>query len=429
MAIFSEIGRLRSVLVHRPGAEVEAMTPSTAQELLYNDIVPVAEVQREHDELRAVLSVVAETVEIDDVLRDLAAERDGLHPLATALSGGDSRLCDELLIRWRDSTPEEIVGDCVRGYRREPRRLTEAVAGRSFAVPPLPNLYFTRDTSFVVFERAFRSAMASPVRSSESALVAHVLKSMGLTVDEALAHVEGDGRHTGAARLGDPDAFKVEGGDVLVLDDDTILLGLGERSSAAGLDRLIQSIAAERERPLTVFVVLLPLRRATIHLDMIVTAVDREELLGFPPLLEGPYAASVYRLTVEPASDTWTIRDYPDTVTALADIGRRVDVIPCGGGDPVIREREQWFSACNSVALGPGKIVMYDNNPATLDALAAAGYEIRRSDDLLRSPSIILDEAGHLRPGKVVVTVEGVELARGGGGPRCMTMPLHREPI
>lgn len=428
MAIFSEIGRLRQVLVHRPGPEVEEMTPSTAHELLYNEIVPVEAVQREHDELQAVLSLVADTVELEDVLTAVAGTDAGRRRLAAFLGSQDPRRIAAIQARWESAEPHSVVRDCVLGFRYTPRRLQEAVSGDQLVTPPLPNLYFTRDAAFVAFDRAYRSAMASPVRAAETGLAAAVLQELNIPVDETLSTVGAAGV-SAEPRLGNPAAFKMEGGDVLVLDEHTLLLGLGQRSSAAGIDALLERAAAGSDCPLTALVVQLPDERATIHLDMIVTVVDHGTLLAYEPYLSGSGALPVYRITIEPGVDDWRIERESGLLSALHSIGREYEVISCGGSDPVVREREQWFSACNSVALRPGVIVVYENNPATLDALSAAGFQVRTGVDVIANPRLLVDGGGEPVAARTAVAVHGVELARGGGGPRCMTMPLNRDGI
>ncbi|MFW5694073.1 MAG: arginine deiminase family protein [Alkalispirochaeta sp.] len=430
MAVFSEIGRLRRVLVHRPGPEVEEMTPSTAHELLYNEIVPVEAVQREHDELRAVLSLVAETVELEDVLTVVAETAAGRRRLAQLLGNRDPRRVEAMTTRWESAESSSVVRDCVIGFRRTPQRLQDLVFGDRFVTPPLPNLYFTRDAGFVAFDHAYRSAMASPVRAAETGLTAAVLQELQIPVDEALATA-------GAAEavapleplLRNPGAFKMEGGDVLVLNADTLLLGLGQRSSAAGIDALLERIIAGREQPLTAYVVQLPDERATIHLDMIVTVVDHGTLLAYEPYLAGAQALPVYRMTLEPRADIRRVETRENLLSALKEDGHDYQVIPCGGADPVVREREQWFSACNSVALNPGVIVVYQNNPATLDSLGAAGFTICTGAEVIANPRLLVDGTGNPVPHRTAVAVHGVELARGGGGPRCMTMPFMRDGI
>jgi arginine deiminase len=444
MAIYSEIGRLRRVMVHRPGPEVEEMTPSTAQQLLYNEIVPVESVQEEHDELREVLSLVAETVELEDVLVEVASTEAGRRELASALSGGSctaggatARAADaaltgaqtEVIRRWADTSPEGIVRECIVGFRLPPRRLQNVVSGPSFVTPPVPNLYFTRDAGFVVHERAYRSAMASPVRAAEAALTAVALAHLGVPVDETLAAdrfppdspVRGD-------RLADPTAFKIEGGDVLVLDGDTVILGLGQRSSAAAIDPLLESISRGRAEALTALVVELPLARATIHLDMVVTVIGDSTLLAYEPMVRGPAALPVHVVTIPPGDRSWSFDRAGSLEVALDRIGRSHAIVPCGGVESaVVREREQWFSGCNSVAVAPGTIVVYRNNTATLDALDTAGFSVVTGEEVCRDPSLLRNEDGTIIATPTAVAVNGVELARGGGGPRCMTMPLDRD--
>lgn len=387
------------------------MTPSTAHELLYNEIVPVGAVQREHDQLRQVLQLVSETVELEDVLRRIAGTTAGRRGLAARLAGPDRVRRREMEARWAEADPIQVVRDCVIGFRRTPGRLSELVARDRFVTPPLPNLYFTRDAGFVVHGWAYRSAMASPVRSAETALVGAALTELGFDVSEAI----------------DGPEVSVEGGDVLVVDGDTVLLGMGRRSSAAGLDRLLAHVSRGRTTPLTALVVTLPDQRATIHLDMIATFVDHDTVLAYEPMVVGATACPVHEVRIDPGVDRWRIREHRSLVDGLTAIGRPMRIIPCGGREPVVREREQWFSACNSIALGPGHVVVYRNNPATLEALTDAGFDVVDGDEVIAHPERLVTPTGALAGTRTAVAVDGVELARGGGGPRCMTMPLDRD--
>lgn len=407
MAIYSETGTLRRVLVHRPGPEVEQMTPSRATELLYNDIVPVDAVRREHDRLRAVLEGTAETIEVVEVLQRVAVAPDGRERIARELAFGSETVAEALCRRWEPLSPKRIVEECVLGVPAEYGRLEPYMHGSRFLTPPLPNLYFMRDASFVVYDRAYRSIMASTVRRAESALVSLALEELGVTIDREHA-----GRTTGP----------IEGGDVLVYSNDLLLIGVGSRTGARAVDALVASVTADREEGLTVLAVELPEDRATIHLDMIVTVLAPRRMLVYAPLFEGARAARVYRMEVPAASSAetmWRIDEFSDLRRALDSCGVEVDRIPCGGIDPVVREREQWFSGCNSVALAPDQVVVFGNNRATLDALAAAGFEIREDERKTR----ISNRSG----GAIAWAIDGLELARGGGGPRCMTLPIDRE--
>jgi arginine deiminase len=419
MALMSETGRLRRVLVHEPGAEVEEMTPSTAQELLYNDIVPVESVRREHRELHQVLRVFAEVVEVSAVLEDIAAKPTGTAILSAALSCNDPVSRDRLLERWHTASPRSIRDDCILGVTRDSIRLKDVYAVNRYLTPPLPNLYFTRDSAFVVHDRAYRSAMAGRVREAEAAIMAEVLSALGETVDSELA---AGARLDGSVRL--------EGGDVLILDENTLVIGVGERTSPEGVDALIESLVAGRDTPLTVVAVDLPRSRATIHLDMIATFIGPGELLGYAPLLTGSQARKAFTITAPPGYGTsWTIREHESLPAALADIGRPHTIIPCGGKRTITQEREQWFSACNSVAVGPQTVVVYKNNPRTLEVLNDSGYAVVTGGEVLERPGDFCSVDGQIRSGPTAIAVEGVELARGGGGPRCMTLPIEREPV
>ncbi len=378
------------------------MTPSRATELLYNDIIPVEIVRNEHDQLRSVLQRYAETIELVDLLARLAGRPDGIGQIADGLAFGNAETADALALRWQEMPPERIVADCVTGVPVQHGRLARELHGPRFLTPPLPNLYFMRDASFVVHGHAFKSEMAGEVRRAESVLVALALGEMGIPV----------------RRLESP-VGSIEGGDVLVYSEDIIVIGVGPRTTADAVDALLAALAADRHSVLTALAVLLPDERATIHLDMILTILEPNRVLAYTPLYEGAHAAPVYKIEVPPGGrsrDRWRIEAHESLRSGFTSCGVELDRIPCGGTDPIVRDREQWFSGCNSVALAPGQVVVFGSNRATLSALADADYQIC-TPDMTGVP-----DSG----ARVAWALDGLELARGGGGPRCMTLPVDR---
>lgn len=434
MAVGSEIGRLREVLIHEPGAEVELMTPATAQELLYNDIVPVESVRDEHRELQSVLALFAEVTEVSTVLEKIASNTTGIGKLAAALSRDDREMRDRLIRRWHGASPADIRDDCITGVARNAERLADLYVEKRYVTPPLPNLYFTRDSAFIAYDRAYRSVMAGRVRAAEAAIMTHVLSSMGVVVDERLDGLRRASGGTDAAEATSSpvssSGVRLEGGDVLVLDENTLLIGVGERSSAAAVDHFLAAVAEGREKPITAVVVDLPHQRSTIHLDMVVTAIGRGEFLGYAPFLKGPRGRTVYTIVIPPGyGSSWTIREHQDFVSALDTVHYPCSLVPCGGDIDVVREREQWFSGCNSFAVSPRVILVYRSNSRTLEALDHHGYAVHTGKDVLREPQRVISGDGEPVERATAIAVDGVELARGGGGPRCMTLPVRRDPL
>jgi arginine deiminase len=209
---------------------------------------------------------------------------------------------------------------------------------------------------------------------------------------------------------------------VLVVAEDLLVIGVSERTSAAAVDRLAASLVASRGEPMTILAAVLPRERSTIHLDMIFTMIDRQTFLVYEPFVVGQSRVEVYRMDLAPGRPPAITRT-EGLVPALTDVLGDVDLIRCGGRDPVVREREQWLSAANVFAFAPGKIIAYDCNTATLDEFAAAGFAVVAAEEFAAGRRRAADDA------RLVVATPGVNLARGGGGPRCMTLPVRRAVV
>ncbi len=407
----SEVGRLRTVVVHTPGPETEEMTPHTARALLYNDIVPLAMVADEHRRLQEVLAAVCEVCEVTDLLREALADE----PVRRELVESVRQLTD-----LREETdgllamgPDELVRTFVAGAPERKDTLTKFLSPDEFSIPPLPNLFYMRDTAMVWADGAITAAMANRVRAVESLLARAIFRyHPRFAVDRLVLD---------AAEKA-TDGLSLEGGDFLVLAPDVLVIGVSERTSSRAVDEVVDAVHSEIDGPLEVFAVVLPKTRAMIHLDMVFTVLDRDCAMIHEPVIAGDDRAPVVRISVH-ADGSRSLTRVAGLLEGLSEIGIHPRAVFCGGSDARRREREQWLSGTNFLAIAPGKVVGYDCNPATFESLAKAGFTVVSGEEVVRTPQI-LDA-----PGRLAVGVAGVELARGGGGVRCMTLPLRREPF
>jgi len=406
----SEIGPLDTVVVHTPGQEMENMTPATAAEVLYDDILNLPLALAEHRQLKGVLERVARVVELHDLLTDVLGRdrvRRGLLEELTRLFR-----CPEVFAELVEMDAATLARQLIQGTPKQPDSLEKYLDPSRYAIPPLPNTFFTRDATMCLNDRVIIGSMAYRARVAEALLLKAVFKyhpdihSGGFYFD-------------GTAN---PDSeVTIEGGDLLVARRDLVLVGYSERTSVAGIDRLMRAIASQG--PVTDFIVVeIPKSRATIHLDMIFTMVDRDRCVVFPPLITGSRRCRAFHCRFG-RGDGARIREYPDVLSALREQGLDLSPIPCGGGDLFHQEREQWASGANFFAFGPGRILGYKHNVHTLEALSKAGFEIVDADELIGGRRELRHDD------KVAVAIHGAELSRGGGGCRCMTMPLARRAL
>lgn len=403
----SEIGPLDTVVVHTPGQEMENMTPATAAEVLYDDILNLSLALNEHRQLKGVLERVANVVELHDLLTDVLARdrvRRGLLEELTRLFR-----CPEAFADLVEMEPGPLARQLVQGTPKKPDSLEKYLDPSRYAIPPLPNTFFTRDATMCVNNRVVIGSMAYRARVAEALLLKAVFKYHP-DIDSGGFYFDG---------TANPDSeVTIEGGDLLVVRKDLVLIGYSERTSVAGIDRLMRSIASQG--PVTDFIVVeIPKSRATIHLDMIFTMVDRDQCVVFPPLVTGTQRCRAFHCRFG-SGDGARIREYTDVLSALRDQGIDLSPVYCGGEDLFHQEREQWASGANFFAMAPGQILGYKHNVHTLEALAAAGFRVLDADELIDGRESLPDQ------GKVVVSIDGAELSRGGGGCRCMTMPLAR---
>ncbi|KEI44332.1 arginine deiminase [Saccharopolyspora rectivirgula] len=391
----SEVGTLRAVLLHRPGTELKRLTPRNNDQLLFDGIPWVTRAQEEHDAFAELLR--SRGVEVL-LLRDLLIEAlaDERARTAAVLSSVDelrvgADLADTLRSHMSTVDRETLADILIAGMTFEelPAAEGQSLVRRmqhphDFAIEPLPNLLFTRDSSTWVRDRVAVAALAMPARRRESALV-----DLIYAYHPKFAH---------CARAYGAHSAPVEGGDVLQLTDGVVAIGVGERTSPAGAEAFAKSVFAD-DLAHTVLAVPIEQRRASMHLDTVCTMVDRDAVVMYPAVQH-----SLQAYTLHPADGELKISG-PDPFLQAAAEAMGIDRIRVihTGLDPVTAEREQWDDGNNTLALAPGVVVAYERNVETNTRLAEAGVE--------------------------VLQISSSELGSGRGGPRCMSCPLVRDAL
>lgn len=407
VSVSSEIGPLRAVLVHTPGNELLAVTPGTREDYLYDDIIDLEIARREHRRMVAMLERFADVYEVGDLIAEVLARRDVRDFLiARTLEVVPS---DALARQLADLAPERLATLLIEGAVEEAGPIGRALNEVGYSLPPIPNLFFTRDVGIIINEHALVGSMRHGARWSEELLVKSLLAYHPELESAGILYDGSEERRPN---------YTLEGGDVHPVRRDTLLLGFSDRSSPAALDHLCEVLYA-RTDVTDVIVVVMPGERTAIHLDMIFTQIDRELCVVYPPHFVGAERLSVLHRRKGMAG----VKEMPNFFAALRAVDLPLEPIFCGGPSRPVQEREQWSSACNFFTLRPGLAMSYRRNEATLGECEKAGFTIVEGVDFLTGDVAIEDDE------RAILTVEGSELVRGGGGPRCMTLPLRRDPL
>ncbi len=406
--VTSEVGPLRAVMCHTPGAELLAVTPSTREDFLYDDIIDLDRARAEHERFTAILARFARVL----YARDLLVEIADLPEVRTFLIERvmDVARSEPLARQLLDLPPNELVAMLIEGREVEAGPLQQLLNVESYELPPLPNLFFTRDAAMVVGEGVVIGSMKFTVRWTEEILMKALFTYHAALANHGIIYDGSEERRAG---------YTLEGGDVHVLRPDLVLLGMSERSSPSAFDSIAESLV-QQAGIRDILVAVLPTDRAMIHLDMIFSMIDREHCVVYPPSFVGATRVPILHYHAGRKG----MREMPNLFAGLRQVGLTLSPVFCGGSRRTPQERAQWSSGCNFVAVRPGIILGYSRNRETYRELEReAGYRIVEAETFL---------AGGREPAegeKLAIVFEGSELVRGGGGGRCMTMPLLREDI
>jgi arginine deiminase len=393
----SEVGRLRTVLLHRPGAELQRLTPRNNADLLFDGVPWVGRAQEEHDAFaQALRDRGVEVLYLQQLLAetlDLPQARDEVVHAAVAPTVVGPSLAAALRGWLGDLSSDELALHLVAGLTHDelPRTGSEGVVARlagpaEFVVPPLPNLLFTRDSSVWVADQVAVTSPSMRARQREATLTRAVYGWHPRFAGTPLLY----GGSSAEAWF--------EGGDVLLLAPGVVAVGVGQRTTPAGVEAFALRAFASGVAT-TVLAVPIAQERATMHLDTICTMVDADAVVMFPAV-----ADTLQAWTITPAGDVAHVSGpAPFLEAAAAAMGLPELRVVDTGLDPVTAEREQWDDGNNTLALAPGLVVAYERNVVTNQALEAAGVE--------------------------VVRIAGSELGSGRGGPRCMSCPVERDPL
>lgn len=408
----SEIGELEAVIIHTPGPEVENMTPENAARALYSDILNLSVALPEYNQFKGVLEKVAKVFDVKDLLIDILEidkVRDNLV----------NRICrhepaEDACLLLENLSNAELARQLFEGVEMRKNTLTKYLDDERFSLHPLPNFFFTRDASFTMNNEVMISHMASKVREREALIMEAIFDHHPAFMTQTVNPVKSFDNSGKAS---------IEGGDVIIARENIFLSGISGRTSSQGIDALLQHL---KTKPGIKHLILqeLPYRpESFIHLDMVFTFLDKDKCMIFEPLILNSSRHLTIHIIIED-DKVIKIREEKNMLNALKKLGMDLEPVFCGGSkDIFIMEREQWQSGANFFAIAPGKVIGYGRNTYTMNELNQHGFEIFSAKDVLNN-TVSLDDYA-----KYVITIEGDELSRGGGGARCMTMPIRRKAV
>lgn len=399
ISIYSEIGKLKSVLLHCPGEEIENIVPDYLRRLLFDEIAYLKQARKEHNEFAQILR--NEDVEVfyltdlmAEVLEEPQVRQEFLMEFMEEGRATTQGLKEALLELFTPYSPSELIRKCIAGVRKEELKHIKAKSlgdmvknPYPFYLDPIPNLYFQRDPFASIGRGISLNVMANTTRNRETLFAKYIFNYHP--------------KFKGVKRWYNRDkTHSIEGGDILVLSSRVLAIGISDRTDPVAIERLANNLLGSEESFEVILAFDIPKARAYMHLDTVFTMVDYDKFSIYGEIEE---PLDVYSITRGKNKEIKIIYEHE----SLSSILKRhlnlsaVNLIRCGNGDRIASSREQWSDGSNTLAISPGKVVCYDRNYVTNEALRKNNIE--------------------------VIEFQSYELSRGRGGPRCMSMPLIRE--
>ncbi|WP_420214598.1 arginine deiminase [Limosilactobacillus mucosae] len=401
--VTSEIGKLKTVMLHRPGREIENITPDSMYRLLFDDIPYLPIAQEEHDYFAQTLRDQGiEVLYFEKLAAEALADQDVKEEFVdrmVAESGYVAGLIHDVLKEYLLAmNTQDMVNKIFEGVRREeidlPHMTLQQAAEDTewpFVMDPMPNAYFTRDPQASIGDGLSINRMTFPARQRESLITEYIIKHHPRFAGQV--NVWRDRNHE----------THIEGGDELVLSDHVFAIGISQRTTADAIEDIAKNLFKKSNYD-TVIAIKIPHNHAMMHLDTVFTMIDYDKFTVHPAILDEN--GHVDNWVLHPGKDgEITMEHHTDIKEVLKKALNKddIDLIPTGNGDPIIAAREQWNDGSNTLAIAPGEVVTYNRNYV--------------SNDLLRKHGILVHE------------VRSSELSRGRGGPRCMSCPIVREDL